>query len=47
MLMELSQPTVYYSLIFGIFEGWWAGYDEGRQLSPLLTPPEWVSRLEG
>lgn len=45
VLMELTQPTLFYNVIFGVFEGWWAGYDEGRRLSPLLPTPEWVSRL--
>lgn len=45
VLMELTQPALYYNLIFGVFEGWWAGYDEGRCLSPLLPSPEWITRL--
>ncbi|ATY64703.1 Beta-ketoacyl synthase [Cordyceps militaris] len=45
MLMELTVPTPHYNLLFGVFKGWWAGYDEGRQLSPLIPPSEWVTRL--
>lgn len=47
MLMELTRETVHYNLLFGVFEGWWAGFDEGRTLSPLLTPSAWTSRLQG
>lgn len=46
ILVELTRNTLYYNLVFGVLEGWWAGYDEGRHLSPLLTPPEWLSRLQ-
>ncbi|KAM3558509.1 hypothetical protein ARSEF4850_004574 [Beauveria asiatica] len=45
MLMELTVPTPHYNLLFGVFKGWWAGYDEGRQLSPLIPRSEWVTRL--
>lgn len=47
MLMELTRDTPHYNLLFGVFEGWWAGYNEGRRLSPLLTPETWKARLEG
>ncbi|KAI9367806.1 hypothetical protein BJX61DRAFT_268487 [Aspergillus egyptiacus] len=46
ILMEVSRYTFFCNLIFGLFEGWWAGYDEGRKLSPLLTPAQWFERLE-
>ncbi|KAL2825065.1 hypothetical protein BDW59DRAFT_162011 [Aspergillus cavernicola] len=46
ILMEVSRYTVFCNLVFGLFEGWWSGYDEGRKLSPLLTPAEWFERLE-
>ncbi|PMB67276.1 Compactin diketide synthase mokB [Beauveria bassiana] len=45
MLMELTVPTPHYNLLFGVFKGWWAGYDEGRQLSPLIPRSEWITRL--
>lgn len=45
MLLELTRNTIYNNLVFGVFEGWWAGYEEGRRQSPLLTPPEWITRL--
>lgn len=45
MLLELTSDMAFINLIFGVFEGWWAGYDEGRRLSPLLAPPQWVDRL--
>lgn len=47
MLMELTTDTPHYNLLFGVFEGWWAGYGEGRKLSPLLTPEAWTRRLQG
>ncbi|KAJ6439324.1 hypothetical protein O9K51_07209 [Purpureocillium lavendulum] len=46
LLMELTKPLSHYNVIFGTFEGWWAGFDEGRQTSPLLSRPEWISRLQ-
>ncbi|KAL4941948.1 hypothetical protein BDV06DRAFT_222645 [Aspergillus oleicola] len=46
MLMEMTRPTLYYNIIFGTLPGWWAGHDEGRSLSPLLTVPAWTSQLE-
>ncbi|XWW94239.1 hypothetical protein V2A60_002182 [Cordyceps javanica] len=45
MLMELTVPTPHYNLLFGVFKGWWSGYEEGRQLSPLIPPSEWITRL--
>lgn len=45
ILMEITKDQLYYSLVFGIFAGWWAGHDEGRKLSPLLSIPEWTDRL--
>lgn len=46
MLLEVTSYQVFYNIIFGVFEGWWAGYDEGRRQSPLLEPAEWVTRLQ-
>ena len=45
MLHEVTAPQAFINLVWGVFEGWWAGYDEGRRLSPLLTPPRWIDRL--
>ncbi|KAK4105143.1 polyketide synthase 3 [Parathielavia hyrcaniae] len=45
MLHEVTAPQAFINLVWGVFEGWWAGYDEGRRLSPLLTPPAWIDRL--
>ena len=45
ILMEITKDQLYYSLVFGIFAGWWAGFEEGRKLSPLLTIPEWAEKL--
>ncbi|KAL4973041.1 hypothetical protein BDW66DRAFT_169023 [Aspergillus desertorum] len=46
MLMEVSHYTHFGNFVFGLFEGWWSGYDEGRTLSPILTSSEWYQRLE-
>lgn len=46
MLLELTGYRPFYNIIFGVFEGWWAGYDEGRRQSPLLEPAEWIKRLK-
>lgn len=45
ILMELTENRPYYNFVFGAFSGWWAGYDEGRKLSPLLSRTEWVQKL--
>ena len=45
MLHEVTTPQAFINLVWGVFEGWWAGYEEGRRLSPLLTPPGWIDRL--
>ncbi|KAM0260907.1 hypothetical protein ACHAQJ_002527 [Trichoderma viride] len=46
LLMETTVDQVYYNLIFGAFSGWWAGYDEGRRLSPLLSVRQWQDMLQ-
>ncbi|KAL2843399.1 hypothetical protein BJX68DRAFT_278030 [Aspergillus pseudodeflectus] len=46
LLLEVTRYSVICNIVFGLFEGWWSGYDEGRTKSPLLTPTEWYSRLE-
>lgn len=45
VLMEITRAQLYYSLVFGAFAGWWAGSEEGRKLSPLLTPDQWSTEL--
>jgi len=45
MLLEVTNPQPFYNMTFGAFEGWWAGYEEGRRLSPVLEPAEWEARL--
>ncbi|KAL2845909.1 hypothetical protein BJY01DRAFT_177125 [Aspergillus pseudoustus] len=45
LLMEVSRHTMFLNLVFGLFEGWWSGYDEGRKITPILTPAEWYTRL--
>jgi emericellamide synthase (highly reducing iterative type I polyketide synthase) len=46
VLMEVTQAEPFYNLIFGVFDGWWAGYDDGRRESPLLSQTQWISRLQ-
>lgn len=46
VIMELTKHTPHYNLLFGVFKGWWAGYDEGRRLSPLIPRSQWVARLK-
>ncbi|KAM0430349.1 hypothetical protein ACHAQK_010680 [Fusarium lateritium] len=44
----LMEPTVnlpHYGLVFGSLAGWWAGVDEGRTLSPMLSRSQWVETL--
>ncbi|KAH7256087.1 BcPKS11, polyketide synthase [Fusarium tricinctum] len=44
----LMEPTVnlpHYGLVFGSLAGWWAGVDEGRTLSPMLSPTQWIETL--
>ena len=44
----LMEPTVnlpHYGLVFGSLAGWWAGVEEGRTLSPMLSNPEWTQKL--
>ena len=46
MLMEVTKDTPRYSLMFGVFEGWWAGHAEGRRMSPLLPVKQWIPKLQ-
>lgn len=46
ILMEITLNQLYYNFIFGSFSGWWAGYDEGRTMSPLLSIPQWETKLQ-
>ncbi|KAH7371923.1 putative polyketide synthase [Pyrenochaeta sp. MPI-SDFR-AT-0127] len=45
ILMEITQDQLFYNFIFGAFEGWWAGKDEGRTSSPLLSVNHWSEKL--
>lgn len=45
ILMEITNPQPYYSLIFGAFPGWWAGAESGRVESPLLRGEQWSEKL--
>lgn len=39
MLLEITNHKVFYNIIFGVFEGWRAGYDEGRKSPHCRRPP--------
>ncbi|KAF2468734.1 polyketide synthase [Lindgomyces ingoldianus] len=45
ILMEITQDRLFYNFIFGAFEGWWAGSEEGRTSSPLLSADQWSAKL--
>ncbi|KAK6070456.1 polyketide synthase peptide synthetase [Seiridium cupressi] len=46
LLLELTNSgPLRSSTIFGGLPGWWLGADDGRKLSPLLTPGGWHSAL--
>ncbi|KAF4994613.1 hypothetical protein FDECE_13060, partial [Fusarium decemcellulare] len=45
ILMEPTRELLHYGLVFGSLAGWWAGVDEGRTLSPMLSVPQWVEKL--
>ena len=44
-LIELTEPSVMTSLVFGTLEGWWSGVSDGRIDSPLLSVEKWKSLL--
>ncbi|OJJ97801.1 hypothetical protein ASPACDRAFT_1889732 [Aspergillus aculeatus ATCC 16872] len=41
ILLELTNPPLRWSIIFGTLPGWWAGVDEGRELGPTIDEGEW------
>ncbi|KAJ5815771.1 hypothetical protein N7474_007548 [Penicillium riverlandense] len=42
LLLELTNPDVmHFGLVLGGLPGWWMGYDEGRQNSPLVSIETW------
>ncbi|KAJ4287790.1 hypothetical protein N0V90_012494 [Kalmusia sp. IMI 367209] len=44
VLVELILPQtgpLSTPLLFGMLPGWWLGQDEGREMSPLLSAPQW------
>lgn len=45
ILMEPTLDLLHYGLIFGSLSGWWAGVNEGRTLSPMLTVDQWTEKL--
>ena len=46
-LMELTDPPVWYEMIFGLLPGWWHfGDREQRTDGPTLSQDEWLAALE-
>ncbi|KAI9162667.1 BcPKS11, polyketide synthase [Paramyrothecium foliicola] len=45
ILMEPTENLPHYGLVFGSLAGWWAGVDEGRTLSPMLSRSQWIQTL--
>ncbi|RAK71065.1 ketoacyl-synt-domain-containing protein [Aspergillus fijiensis CBS 313.89] len=41
VLLELTNPPLRWSIIFGTLPGWWAGVNEGRRLGPTISEAEW------
>jgi emericellamide synthase (highly reducing iterative type I polyketide synthase) len=46
MLMEITKEEIYYNLVFGSLPGWWAGYEDGRKTSPLISDDQWKNTLQ-
>ncbi|KAL9107800.1 MAG: hypothetical protein Q9227_007315 [Pyrenula ochraceoflavens] len=44
--MEITENQLYYNFIFGAFAGWWAGSQEDRTQSPLLSIDQWSDKLQ-
>ncbi|KAL4906190.1 hypothetical protein BDW74DRAFT_139610 [Aspergillus multicolor] len=44
-LQEITTETRRADVVFGLFEGWWVGVEDGRIERPLLTEPEWDVKL--
>jgi NADPH:quinone reductase-like Zn-dependent oxidoreductase/SAM-dependent methyltransferase len=45
ILYEITNPLARICMIFGTLPGWWAGANEGRQLTPCLTEKQWDDLL--
>ncbi|KAF2180972.1 putative polyketide synthase [Zopfia rhizophila CBS 207.26] len=43
--IELTETSPIYSMTFGLLPGWWAGIEDGRTQSPLLSTQIWDKRL--
>lgn len=46
LMLEMSRPSRWVDLSFGLTEGWWAFADRYRVDYPLLAPAMWVRVLE-
>ncbi|KAI1086563.1 putative polyketide synthase [Rostrohypoxylon terebratum] len=44
-LIELTKLNPFLTMIYGCTEGWWAGVDEGRTESPILSVEQWNKHL--
>lgn len=45
ILLEITTLQSYLNVAFGGLSGWWAGVDDGRVSSPLMTSREWDTAL--
>ncbi|PYH93170.1 ketoacyl-synt-domain-containing protein, partial [Aspergillus ellipticus CBS 707.79] len=43
--IDLTNPPLRWSMIFGTLPGWWLGADEGRTTGPALSESEWKQVL--
>ncbi|KAH8660627.1 putative polyketide synthase [Xylariales sp. PMI_506] len=44
-MQEFSSNTRYADLIMGLFDGWWAGVEDGRIERPVIPEEEWDVKL--
>ena len=45
LVVELTRPWLYMTLIFGLLKGWWLFDDDVRQGEPCISPDAWKSLL--
>ncbi|TVY93276.1 Highly reducing polyketide synthase [Lachnellula willkommii] len=45
VMIETTRVVPFYNTFLGVFDGWWAGIEDGRVDSPTLTVGEWHSTL--
>ena len=45
ILIELTQPLIRNSLLFGLLPGWWMAQEKWRKWGPIASETEWHSLL--